>query len=186
MTATVLSRRTPQQRSVGSMSTGDQGSQRANPRERWWQESAVTGESTKEPLKPLRRECRLNPSEPVATTLVCFSSFAARDCGFSGHPAFPAPAVAEGYCWTARALFAWREHGLLWSLDHVISAQTRGKTGVHFALLRHFGPGLGAGSLKFESGTRSAAWLLRRLARSLPLFLCDPLLIGPFGTSRYA
>jgi hypothetical protein len=186
MTATVLSRRTPQQRSVGSMSTRRSTISKSQSARTTVARKRGHRREQKEPLKPFRRECRLNPSEPVATTLVCFSSFAARDCGFSEHPAFPAPAVAEGYCWTARALFAWREHGFLWSLDHVISAQTRGKTGVHFALLRHFGPGLGAGSLKFESGTRSAAWLLRRLARSLPLSLCDPLLIGPFGTSRHA
>src|SRR6202012_951806 len=30
-----------------------------------------TGESTKQPLKPLRRECRCSAS-PVVTTLVCF------------------------------------------------------------------------------------------------------------------
>ena len=47
-------------------------------------ESPVTEESTKEPLKPLRGECRLNPSEPVVTTLVCFSSFAREAAGAAG------------------------------------------------------------------------------------------------------
>src|SRR6266481_8020194 len=41
--------------------------------------------------KPLRGECRLNPSEPVVTRLVCFVLFRTRDCGCSERPAFPAP-----------------------------------------------------------------------------------------------
>jgi len=50
------------------------------------------GRSRSRPLKPLRRECRLNPSGPVVTTLVRFL-FRARGCGCNGHPAFPAPSI---------------------------------------------------------------------------------------------
>ena len=46
--------------------------------------------------KPLRGECRLNPSEPVVTTLVCFVLFRTRGCGCSERPAFPAPSVSLG------------------------------------------------------------------------------------------
>ncbi len=53
------------------------------------------GRARNKPLKPLCGECRLNPSEPVATTLVCFI-FCTRGCGCSGHPAFPVPSVIEG------------------------------------------------------------------------------------------
>src|SRR6266496_4799796 len=50
----------------------------------------------RKPLKPLRGECRLNPSEPVVTMLVCFVLFRTRGCGCSEHPAFPAPSVSLG------------------------------------------------------------------------------------------
>jgi hypothetical protein len=50
------------------------------------------GRSRSRPLKPLRGECRLNPSVPVVTTLVR-SLFRARGCGCNGHPAFPAPSI---------------------------------------------------------------------------------------------
>src|SRR6266704_7085632 len=50
----------------------------------------------RKPLKPLRGECRLNPSEPVVTMLVCFVFYRTRDCGCSEHPAFPAPSDSLG------------------------------------------------------------------------------------------
>ncbi len=50
----------------------------------------------RKPLKPLRGECRLNPSEPVVTMLVCFVFYRTRGCGCSEHPAFPAPSVFFG------------------------------------------------------------------------------------------
>src|SRR5260370_5768256 len=61
----------------------------------------------RKPLEPLRGESRLNPSEPVATTLVC-SSFYTRGRGCSGHPAFPAPSVFGGRTAKARAFYAAR------------------------------------------------------------------------------
>ena len=50
------------------------------------------GRARSKPLKPLRREGRMNPSKPVATTLVCFFS-CTRGRGCGGHPAFPAPSL---------------------------------------------------------------------------------------------
>jgi hypothetical protein len=38
----------------------------------------ITGESTKERLKPLRGECRVNPAASVVATLVCFFHLHAR------------------------------------------------------------------------------------------------------------
>src|SRR6201986_1980426 len=38
---------------------------------RRWQKSPVTGESTKETVKPLRRECRLKPVNLWKTTAFC-------------------------------------------------------------------------------------------------------------------
>src|SRR5437870_8859871 len=39
---------------------------------RRWQKRPLTGESTKQLLKPLRGESRVVPAEPVVSTLVCF------------------------------------------------------------------------------------------------------------------
>src|SRR5438477_6312297 len=47
-------------------------------RRRRWQTSPVTGESTEETVKPLRRECRVESGEPVVTMLVCFFILHAR------------------------------------------------------------------------------------------------------------
>src|SRR5580692_10870585 len=47
------------------------------------------GRARRKPLKPLRREGRLDPPTPVVTS-VCFQ-FSHTDRGCSGHPAFPAP-----------------------------------------------------------------------------------------------
>jgi len=49
----------------------------------------------RKPLKPLRREGRLKPPLPVATTLVCFFH-CTRGRGCSGHPVFPAPSIIGG------------------------------------------------------------------------------------------
>ena len=65
-------------------------------RRRRGQTSLVTGESTKETVKPLRRECRVYSGVTVVTTLVCFVLFRTRGCGCIGHPAFPAPSVDRG------------------------------------------------------------------------------------------
>src|SRR5439155_11746089 len=43
------------------------------PMQRRWQKRPLTGESTKQLLKPLRGESRVVPAEPVVSTLVCFS-----------------------------------------------------------------------------------------------------------------
>jgi len=48
----------------------------------------------RKPLKPSRREGRLNPPLPVATTLVCFFT-CTRGRGCGGHPVFPAPSDWE-------------------------------------------------------------------------------------------
>jgi hypothetical protein len=50
------------------------------------------GRARSKPLKPLRREGRMNPPLPVATTLVCFFN-CTRGCGCGGHPVFPAPSL---------------------------------------------------------------------------------------------
>jgi hypothetical protein len=65
-------------------------------RGRRWQESPVTGKSTKETVKTIaqgRPDCL---GEPVVTKLVCFL-FCTRGCGCGEHPAFPAPS----FCWRA-------------------------------------------------------------------------------------
>src|SRR6266403_1258977 len=65
-------------------------------RRRRCQTSLVTGESTKEAVKPLRGECRVISGVTVVTTLVCFV-FCTRGCGRVGRPAFPAPSeFSEG------------------------------------------------------------------------------------------
>src|SRR6266436_7221864 len=56
----------------------------------------ITGESTKETVKPLRGECRVISGVTVVTTLVCFVLFRTRGCGCIGHPAFPAPSEFQG------------------------------------------------------------------------------------------
>jgi hypothetical protein len=62
---------------------------------RWrrrWQESPVTGKSTKETVTPSRRESRNAPVEPVVLP-PCFLLHGTHGC--SQHPAFPAPSVFE-------------------------------------------------------------------------------------------
>jgi hypothetical protein len=51
-----------------------------------------TGESTKQPLKPLRREGRVAPVEPVVSNSCAFY-LCTRGYGCSQHPAFPAPSM---------------------------------------------------------------------------------------------
>ncbi len=55
-----------------------------------------TGESTKQPLTPLRRECRCS-ALPVVTVLVCFFHSHTRLRVQLEHPAFPAPSVFRGH-----------------------------------------------------------------------------------------
>src|SRR5215510_8509502 len=62
---------------------------------RWrrrWQESPVTGKSTKEPVTPSRRESRTAPVEPVVLP-PCFLLHGTHGC--NQHPAFPAPSIFE-------------------------------------------------------------------------------------------
>jgi hypothetical protein len=54
------------------------------------------GRVRRNPLKPLRGESRLIPSEPVVTTLVCFFILHARLRVRAAHPAFPAPSFFRG------------------------------------------------------------------------------------------
>jgi hypothetical protein len=64
---------------------------------RWrWQESPITGESTKETVKTIAQGRPDISGKPVVTTLVCFVLFRTRGCGCGGHPAFPAPSVFLG------------------------------------------------------------------------------------------
>ena len=51
----------------------------------------VTGESTKETVKPLRREGRTASAEPVCSCAFLFAQSCTRDRGCSAHPVFPAP-----------------------------------------------------------------------------------------------
>src|ERR1700742_3573459 len=53
------------------------------------------GRARSRPLKPSRREGRMIPPPPVATTLVCFF-ICTRGCGCGEHPVFPAPSDDEG------------------------------------------------------------------------------------------
>src|SRR2546423_4285275 len=65
-------------------------------RRRRCQTSLVTGESTKETVKPLLGECRVISGVTVVTTLVCFVLFRTRGFGCIERPAFPAPSVFFG------------------------------------------------------------------------------------------
>ena len=56
----------------------------------------VTGESTKETVKPLRGECRVISGVTVVTMLVCFVLFRTRGFGRVERPAFPAPSDFRG------------------------------------------------------------------------------------------
>jgi hypothetical protein len=54
------------------------------------------GRARHRPLKPTRRECRLNPSLPVVTTLVCSSFFAREAAGAAGTRHSLRPPFSEG------------------------------------------------------------------------------------------
>src|SRR5690348_4116061 len=73
-------RRWRQARDDASHHTGDGGNKARSP-----------GRARSKPLKPLRREGRIDPPTPVVTS-VCFH-FLHTDRGCSGHPAFPAPSL---------------------------------------------------------------------------------------------
>jgi len=69
-------------------------------RVRRWQESPVTGESTKETVKTIRvRECRVIPALPVVTTLVWFLFFPREATGAAGTRHSPRPLLRGGYLW---------------------------------------------------------------------------------------
>jgi len=70
-------------RPVAGVQVGDDASA-----SRWrrWQQSPVAGESTKETVKPSRRECRLRP-----VNLWHHPGIFCPNHGCIGHPAFPAP-----------------------------------------------------------------------------------------------
>jgi len=59
-------------------------------RRRRWQESPVTGKSTKETVKTIARGMPGVPGVTVVTMLVCFF-ICMRGCGRIERPAFPAP-----------------------------------------------------------------------------------------------
>jgi hypothetical protein len=61
-------------------------------RQRWWQESPVTKESSKETVTPSRREGRVTPCEPVVDYRV-LTTLCTRGCGCAVHPVFPAPSL---------------------------------------------------------------------------------------------
>jgi hypothetical protein len=65
------------------------------PRDDGGKKARSPGRARNKPLKPSCRKRRVNPAEPVATTLVCFL-LCTRGCGCSGHPAFPAPSDIGG------------------------------------------------------------------------------------------
>ena len=54
------------------------------------------GRAPKEAVKPLRREGRVEPGEPVVTMLVYFVFYRTRGCGCIVRPAFPAPSDFRG------------------------------------------------------------------------------------------
>ena len=76
----------------------------------------VTGESTKETVKPLRREGRTASAEPVCSCAFSLCAACTRDRGCSVHPAFPAPSlegrvrpllrIASALSFLGRRLFA--------------------------------------------------------------------------------
>ena len=69
-------------------------------RGRRWQESPVTGESTKETVKTIARECRTISGVTVVTTLVCFVFYCTRGCGASCARHSLRPLRAKGPCTT--------------------------------------------------------------------------------------
>src|SRR3569832_431443 len=62
---------------------------------RWWQESPITRETTKETVKTSRAGNAGCVRRPAVTTLVCFLS-THEAAGALKRPAFPAPSVMEG------------------------------------------------------------------------------------------
>jgi hypothetical protein len=64
-------------------------------RRRRWQESPVTGESAKEPVKTIAQGRPDRSGEPVVTYSYA-QHFCIRGCGCIRHPAFPAPSVFGG------------------------------------------------------------------------------------------
>src|ERR1700733_5993923 len=58
------------------------------------QQSSVTGESTKEPVKTIAQGRPDRSGEPVVTNSYAFH-FCIRGCGCVRHPAFPAPSIFE-------------------------------------------------------------------------------------------
>ena len=64
---------------------------RAKERGRRWQESPVAGESTKQPLKPLRREGRTASAEPVCSCALLFATFARETAGAARTRSSPRP-----------------------------------------------------------------------------------------------
>jgi hypothetical protein len=64
------------------------------------------GRARRKPLKPSRRECRVNPARPAVTMLVCFFISHARLRVRAAHPAFPAPSIGAAGLGTTRAFCA--------------------------------------------------------------------------------
>ena len=96
------------------------------------------GRARSKPLKPLRREGRMTPPLPVATTLVCFL-FCTRGCGCGEHPVFPAPSLfSEGDISKARTRLC-RGNASRCSLKHKSDA-FNSHAGVRWLRARHLRP----------------------------------------------
>jgi hypothetical protein len=81
-------------------------------RKRRWQESPVTGESSKETVKTIARGMPGDPGVTVVTMLVCFFTFAHKAAGAPSARHSLRPLILEGRLYpTTRALFARREGG---------------------------------------------------------------------------
>jgi hypothetical protein len=76
--------------------TGDVGPNGPDtPRRRWWQESPITRESTKEAVKTIAQGMP-GVSGVTVVSNSCAFYFCTRGCGRSGRPAFPAPSHFRG------------------------------------------------------------------------------------------
>jgi hypothetical protein len=67
------------------------------------------GRARNKPLKPLRRKRRVNPAEPVVTTLVCSLHFAREAAGAVSARRFLRPLFSEGSCYAYLGRTASRE-----------------------------------------------------------------------------
>jgi hypothetical protein len=80
-------------------------------RRRRCQTSLVTGESTKETVKPLRVECRVISGVTVVTMLVCFFHFAREAAGALGARHSLRPLISEGRSYSEKLARVRRDRG---------------------------------------------------------------------------